>query len=576
MKKPDTSALAGRMREKLAGLWNALYRYHYIVGMQTARLCSRLGRFVRRATAPARRRLALFWRHAGQLPLHRQARRHRQFMRRLSCGWEELRQARREGLRHTAACFGGLCRRAVHRYRSELLGIWSVVGPAAACVVLLVTVLAWANTDFCLSLTYQGQQLGYIDNEVTYEQAAAMAKERVVNVDNSFSVEAVPTLAVTVQGRAPVLNNTELCDAILRTAGDSIAEATGLYINNEFIGAMESADELNGLLEGIKDGYYDRNDPNQRSEFVQPVNVIEGLFPALTVVDANTIRAKLTSEAVVEKTYTVQSGDTLSQIASKNDMTTAELRNMNPTFASTDMVHIGDVLTVQRPQPFLQVKVIKTIYYTEKINYNTQYQQNTSKPVTYSKVLTKGEEGSRDVVAEVTYLDGLESGRQIIQSTVTKEPVTQVIERGTQRVQSSSGVDVVIGDGKTTGTMIWPVPICHNMSRGFSSGHRGLDICNGPVTVRGKPAIAADGGKVIMAATGWNGGYGNVVKIQHSNGLITLYAHLQSIMVVNGQTVSQGQTVGLIGSTGNSTGPHLHFEVWRNGVRVNPLNYVSP
>ena len=148
-----------------------------------------------------------------------------------------------------------------------------------------------------------------------------------------------------------------------------------------------------------------------------------------------------------------------------------------------------------------------------------------------------------------------------------------MVERGTQRVQSSSGFEVVQGDGQTTGTMIWPVPICHNMSRGFSSGHRALDIANGPVTVRGKPAIAADGGKVIYA--GWYGGYGNMVKIQHSNGLITLYAHLQSIRVVMGQDVTQGQTVGLIGSTGNSTGPHLHFEVWRNGVRVNPLNYVS-
>ena len=561
------------MREKLAGLWNALYRYHYIVGMQTARLCSRLGRFVRRATVPARQRLALLWRHAVQLPLHRQARRHRQFLRHLSRAGEELRQARCQGLRRTAACFGHLCRRAVHRYRGELLGIWGVVGPTAACVVLLLTVSAWMHTDFCLSLAYQGQQLGYIDNEGTYEQAAAMAKERVVNVDNSFSVEAVPALAVTVQGNNAVLDNAELCDAILRTAGDSIAEATGLYVDGKFVGAMESADELNGLLEGIKDGYYDRNDPNQRAEFVQPVDMLEGLFPALTVVDGNTIRDKLTSEAVVKKTYTVQSGDTLSQIASKNDMTTAELRNMNPAYASTDMVHIGDVLTVQRPQPFLQVRVIKTIYYSEKIAYNTQYKQNTSKPVTYSKVLTKGEEGSRDIVAEVTYLDGLESNRQIIQSTVTKEPVTRVVERGTQRVQSSSGFEVVQGDGQTTGTMIWPVPICHNMSRGFSSGHRALDIANGPVTVRGKPAIAADGGKVIYA--GWYGGYGNMVKIQHSNGLITLYAHLQSIRVVKGQDVTQGQTVGLIGSTGNSTGPHLHFEVWRNGVRVNPLNYVS-
>ena len=111
------------------------------------------------------------------------------------------------------------------------------------------------------------------------------------------------------------------------------------------------------------------------------------------------------------------------------------------------------------------------------------------------------------------------------------------------------------------------------MSRGFSSGHRALDICNGPVTVRGKNAVAADGGVVIYA--GWYGGYGNMVKIQHANGLVTLYAHFQAVRVVKGQTVSQGQVVGIIGSTGNSTGPHLHFEVIRNGVRVNPLQYVK-
>ena len=234
------------------------------------------------------------------------------------------------------------------------------------------------------------------------------------------------------------------------------------------------------------------------------------------------------------------------------------------------------MFVVQRPQPFLRVKVIKTIYYTEKIDYNTQYKQNTDKPVTYSKVLTKGVEGSRDIVAEVTYLDGSETGREVVQTTVTKEPVTRVIERGTKKVISSGGTAVVQGDGKTTGTMIWPVPICHNMSRGYKTGHYALDIANGPVTVNGKPALAADGGTVIKAATGWNGGYGNVVMIQHSNGLVTLYAHLRSIQVVAGQYVSQRQQIGLIGSTGNSTGPHLHFEVRKNGVRVDPLKYVTP
>jgi len=92
--------------------------------------------------------------------------------------------------------------------------------------------------------------------------------------------------------------------------------------------------------------------------------------------------------------------------------------------------------------------------------------------------------------------------------------------------------------------------------------------------VLGKPAVAADGGKVIHA--GWYYDYGYTVKIQHANGLVTLYAHLQTVKVVKGQQVSRGQTIGLIGSTGRSTGPHLHFEVIKNGVRVNPLNYVKP
>ena len=66
-----------------------------------------------------------------------------------------------------------------------------------------------------------------------------------------------------------------------------------------------------------------------------------------------------------------------------------------------------------------------------------------------------------------------------------------------------------------------------------------------------------------------------MIRIRHSNGLETVYAHCQSLRVVTGQKVSRGQVIGIIGSSGRSSGPHLHFEVWKNGKRVNPLNYVS-
>lgn len=90
---------------------------------------------------------------------------------------------------------------------------------------------------------------------------------------------------------------------------------------------------------------------------------------------------------------------------------------------------------------------------------------------------------------------------------------------------------------------------------------------------QGTAVYASDGGTVTLA--GWNGGYGNCIMIDHGNGYVTLYGHLSSISVSEGQSVSQGATIGAVGSTGNSTGPHLHFEVLQNGSRIDPEQFFS-
>jgi len=98
--------------------------------------------------------------------------------------------------------------------------------------------------------------------------------------------------------------------------------------------------------------------------------------------------------------------------------------------------------------------------------------------------------------------------------------------------------------------------------------HEGIDVgCS-----YGTPNRAAASGTVIYS--GWLGGYGNLVVVDHGNGLSTAYAHASSLLVGVGQSVSQGETVSLVGSTGNSSGPHLHFEVRVNGQAVDPLLYL--
>ena len=98
-------------------------------------------------------------------------------------------------------------------------------------------------------------------------------------------------------------------------------------------------------------------------------------------------------------------------------------------------------------------------------------------------------------------------------------------------------------------------------------GHRGVDIC-GPY---GTPIYACDGGTVIEA--GWHWSWGYYIKIDHGNGMATLYAHNSSLLVSAGQTVTAGQCISLMGSTGNSSGNHCHLEVYVNGGLVNPLAF---
>jgi LysM repeat protein len=121
-----------------------------------------------------------------------------------------------------------------------------------------------------------------------------------------------------------------------------------------------------------------------------------------------------------------------------------------------------------------------------------------------------------------------------------------------------------------TGAFVWPSPYHEITGNDYWDGHLGLDIRTG----EGLPILAADSGVVVFA--GWaTGGYGNMIMIDHQNGYHTLYAHLSSVSVRCGQSVSRGSTIGWGGSTGNSTGPHLHFEVRYLGGFVNPW-YVLP
>lgn len=177
----------------------------------------------------------------------------------------------------------------------------------------------------------------------------------------------------------------------------------------------------------------------------------------------------------------------------------------------------------------------------------------------------------------------------ITEAEKTTEAETQTPTEETKEPETEKTEKILI----SSGSMLWPVAHKSEVVEGFprySSGgsHHGVDIFvigndgsnrdgNGNSLSYGKPFRAAQSGVVVEAANNgkYNTGFGNYCVIDHGDGTQTLYAHAKCVYVSVGDTVKQGQTIGEIGGTGNTTAPHLHFEVRVYGERVNPLNYVS-
>jgi murein DD-endopeptidase MepM/ murein hydrolase activator NlpD len=255
--------------------------------------------------------------------------------------------------------------------------------------------------------------------------------------------------------------------------------------------------------------------------------------------------------------HSVESGETLKSIADKYGLgktsTIAWLNNMS----EKDAIKPGQKLRILPVDGVLhKVKKGDTICSIAR---------------TYG-LIDKGEDcgsGAQPIVDYPfnTFTDddfGLQVGQYLVvpdgQMPQPDNPKTTAVAR---RLTPNAGVV------SATGQFIWPAS--GGITQGFAFYHKGFDIANRG----GGPILAADSGKVVVA--GWvdNSGYGNRVIIDHNNGFVTLYGHMSSVAVQVGQTVKRGDVVGQMGSTGRSTGVHLHFEVRLGGVNQNPGNYLK-
>lgn len=342
-----------------------------------------------------------------------------------------------------------------------------------------------------------------------------------------------------------------------------VTSAYCLYVNDVRIGATPYEGALEELLDQLQKAASDEDTIS--CEFAEDVEIRQEYVPTSEIMNLGYIAELLYSTKTAEVTYEVKKGDTWSQIAAKNDMSSAELLALNPGY-NINKLQIGEVLTLSASVPYLTMTVVKQERYLDDVSYNIEYTDSADLYQGDYKVTSKGEYGKADVMAKATYVNGEETERTILSSVTLKEPVTEYRLRGTK----------VRPTWMPTGSFRWPTS--GRISSYFggrkspggigSTNHKGIDIA----VPRGTPIYAADGGTVTYS--GWMSGYGYLVQIDHGNGYVTRYGHNSSLTVNVGQHVYKGQQVARAGSTGNSTGNHCHFEVRYNGVAKNPLNYL--
>lgn len=359
-------------------------------------------------------------------------------------------------------------------------------------------------------------------------------------------------------------------------------EAVALKIDGKVVTYLENLDKVDEALRQLKLKYVSEKELKKIEELkksnkklpkltknesrILDVHLSKNVTVSLEKVKPEQVRTiedtvKLLQKGTLEeKKYTVKEGDVLGTIAQKHGLKLKQLLELNPGITEDTLLQIGDKLNVTEHKPFVDVIIEKEVHVNEKIPYERKVIEDSSMYKGDTKVVQKGSEGERAVTYIVSEKNGKQIKKTVKSENIIKEPVTHIVHKGTKVVPS-----------RGTGSLAWPTNggyVSSHVGYRWGQFHKGIDIARaGDRTIK-----AADNGVVVSA--GWDGGYGNKIVIDHRNGIRTVYAHLASINVHVGQTVAKGTKIGVMGSTGNSTGVHLHFEVYKNGVLQNPLTYL--
>ncbi|ADI00785.1 M23 family metallopeptidase [Salisediminibacterium selenitireducens] len=428
---------------------------------------------------------------------------------------------------------------------------------------------------------YGDERLGAVQDEDLITSYIENKLAEAENNDERFTyrlseeVELIPELVFELRG-----SDQDVLDLLEERASVQV-DARGLMVNDETIGYVSADKKPDDIEREIFLRFVDEEDLEEYEEWIdrdealtlsegdsvltelsfdEEVTWSEGLAEADEILEVDDLITVLLEGTLEQDIYEVDEGDVLGTIASDHDLSTEELIAINEGIGENTVLQIGQELHVTVPVPYLNVLVEKVTKSEQTMTHETVTEKDDEMWKGESTVRQSGSDGKKEVEEKVVYVNGQVQEREIISEEIIQEAEDRIVVHGT-KTSSSRG----------TGDLIWPASGGYVSSQfGMRNGrmHNGIDIAR-PSSYE---IYAADNG--VVSSAGWENGYGYTVRINHNNGMETVYAHLRDIHVSTGQTVGKGRQIGVMGTTGRSSGIHLHFEVIQGGSHQNPMNYL--
>ena len=426
------------------------------------------------------------------------------------------------------------------------------------CIMIFIVGILTYNQLFGYEVVFNGTKIGIVENIEDFENALTNVDANLSKwYDNSsvFYEKSISYQKMAIKNPNDVLSTDDCENAIYNMNLPLFCKGAVISVNGVEAARVASTQDAETVIANIG-STYEKENKNEKvikgSEVKEDIKYEEKMISMDSAMDVKTAINYLSDTSdkhVIDK----GNSDILSEIdEAKEGTNLVSALNFREDEFSTDKINT---------KPSITITTVKEVKYEEDVAYKTIYKDDSNVYIGTDKVTQEGKEGTKEVTAINTYENGDVVKSDITNEKTTKNSTPKVVSRGVKPLPPVT----------STGRFIMPASgtISALNKAGSHAGYKAVDIAN----PQGTPVYASDTGIVIRSS--WYAGYGNCVDIDHGNGYITRYGHNVRNIVQVGQKVQQGEQIAVMGSTGNSTGPHCHFEIMYKGQRQVILNYFD-